>query len=348
VTAGGAPARERTPGPLWNVWTVVWVALCAAWYWKRCWLAQMPDRGPSDFEFYYMAASRILHGQSPYVEGGYVYPPLLACLLAPLAGFDYFTARWIWFAVSHAAFLGAGWLLWRRMGGGRTALWIVALVWAAGGATEDGFGLGQVDAVLLLLSVAAITRADGVARLAVAAGGAIKLLPGILAVLERRWRDLAAIAAAAVLLLAVPSAVVRFGLRGPAAPPSTQYLAGTPCLLSWSLPSAALRLLESPRAGGTLPQAWTTGYDLPLLHLPLKERWISAAVAALVLVVGSLAVRRAGFVTAPSPERPFCRLRWPVRPFRGGTTRCCTPRRSRSCWPKRRRSAVPAGSAPCW
>jgi hypothetical protein len=68
--------------------------------------------------------------------------------------------------------------------------------------------------------------------------------------------------------------------------------------LNWSLPSAAIRLIETPGRGGKLPEVWSWGYDLPKLNLPAAERWVSVGVAALLLVAGALAVRRTGL-----PER---------------------------------------------
>jgi hypothetical protein len=257
--------------------------LCFAWYGYRCFWLQMPDRGPSDFQFYYEAGRHVWHGESPYLEGGYVYSPLLALLLAPLASFGYFTARWIWFAASHAAFLAAGFLLWRRLGRGSAAACSIALVWATAGAAEDGFGLGQVDAVLLLLSVIAIA-AKGLARqVSVAAGFALKFLPGILVVLDRRWRATVLLAA---VLIAAPWAAVRFGLRGPAGPANTGYLAGTPCVLSWGLPSLAVRFADWPGPSGKLPEDWTFGYDLPKLRLSHMEEGLSVGVAAAVVLLG--------------------------------------------------------------
>jgi hypothetical protein len=275
-----------------SIGAAAFVLLCAGWYMRRCWLLQMPDPGPSDFQFYYQAARHVWHGGSPYLEGGYVYAPLLALLLAPLGAFDYYTARWIWFAVSHAAFLGAGFLLWQRLGRGRAALCAVALVWAAGGAAEEGFGLGQVDAVLALLAVAAITS-GGALRAASAAGGfALKFFPGILALLERRWRALAATAALSAALLAGPWAVVRFGLKGPTSPGTTQYLAGTPCVLSWGLPSVVLRFADWPTEGAKLPEDWTFGYDLPKVRLTGWERGVSLGAGVVTLLVGLSALRR--------------------------------------------------------
>jgi hypothetical protein len=253
---------------------------------------QMPDRGPSDFQFYYNAARHVRQGGSPYLEGGYVYAPLLALLLAPLTGLDYYTARWVWFAASHAAFLGAAFLLWQSLGRGRAALCCVALVWAAGGAAEDGFGLGQVDAVLLLLAVVAITGGGALRAMSVAGGFALKFFPGILALLERRWRALAGTAALAAALTLGPWALVRFGLKGPASPGSAQYFAGTPCVLSWGLPSLALRFADRPGPSGKLPEDWTFGYDLPKVRLSATEASVSLGVGLAVLLGGLIVLRR--------------------------------------------------------
>jgi hypothetical protein len=291
-----------------SILTAALVLLCAVLYVQWCWVRQMPDRGPSDFQFYYQAARHVWHGGSPYLEDGYVYGPLLALLAAPLAAFDYYTARWIWFVVSHAAFLGAGFVLWWHLGRDRAALCSIALVWAAGGAAEDGFGLGQVDAVLVLLSVAAIVRGGAGGRIAVAAGFALKFFPGVLAVLERRWRALAATAAAAAALTAGSWAVVWFGLKGPAAPQSVQYLAGTPCLLNWGLPSVALRFANWPGSSGKLPEDWTWGYDLRKVRLSRIERGISLGVGLLTLLAGLMVLRR-----MPA-RKPACR---PSRPKAG-------------------------------
>ena len=87
---------------------IAFVAACAIWYWKQNVLDVDPTPGLSDFRFYYYAAQHILHGESPFLTADYIYPPLLACLLVPIAAFDYFTARWIWFVFSHACLLGAG------------------------------------------------------------------------------------------------------------------------------------------------------------------------------------------------------------------------------------------------
>ena len=104
--------------------------------------------------------------------------------------------------------------------------------------------------------------------------------------IDRRRRMLAATAALGAVLMAAPWAVVRFGLKGPAGPDSTAYLGGTPCVLSWSLPSLAVRFADWPGRTGKLPQDWTLGYDLPKLRMTGLQRGISLAVSVLTLGLG--------------------------------------------------------------
>jgi hypothetical protein len=108
----GMAARARARRLL----LIAFVAACAIWYFKQNIL---------DAIFYYFAAQHILHGESPFLTADYIYPPLLACLLVPLAAFDYFTARWIWFVFSHACLLTAAFMLWRRLGRDRIATAVI-------------------------------------------------------------------------------------------------------------------------------------------------------------------------------------------------------------------------------
>src|ERR1700678_2086287 len=121
MTGMSAPARAP------RLLLIAFVATCALWYAKQNIFDIIPTPGPSDFRFYYDAAQHILHGESPFLTVEYIYPPLLACLLVPLAAFDYLTARWIWFIFSHASFLAAAFLLWRRLGRDWIATSVIAL-----------------------------------------------------------------------------------------------------------------------------------------------------------------------------------------------------------------------------
>src|SRR5580658_8906992 len=72
--------------------------LCAAFYFHETVVTVIPDlNAPSDFKPYHEAARDILAGRTPFVTQGYIYPPLLAYLLTPLAPLSYLAARWVWF-----------------------------------------------------------------------------------------------------------------------------------------------------------------------------------------------------------------------------------------------------------
>jgi hypothetical protein len=277
-----APARAR------RLLLIAFVAACAIWYSKQNILDAIPTPGLSDFRFYYYAAQHILHGESPFLTADYIYPPLLACLLVPIAAFDYFTARWIWFVFSHACLLAAAYLLWRRLGRDWIATTVIAFVWGSGWVAQDSFATGQPDPLLTLLIVVACVSSGWIGYASAGAGFAVKLIPavlGLLAPLERNWRGLLAFLASAGFLVAIPWAIVAL-LRGPMTPANTDYLYGTPCVLSWSIPSVALRILEPPGDDGKLPQDWVTGWDLPRLHLSSQQKFVSLSAALATLAAG--------------------------------------------------------------
>jgi len=276
-----APARRR-------LLLIAFVAACAIWYSKQNIFDAIPTPGLSDFRFYYYAAQHILNGESPFLTADYIYPPLLACLLVPLAAFDYFTARWIWFVFSHACLLAAAFLLWRRLGRDWIATSVIAFVWGAGWVAQDSFATGQPDPLLTLAIVIACVSTGWIGYASAGAGFAVKLIPaalGLLAPLERNWRGFVVFLASAGLLVAIPWAMVAM-LRGPMGPANTDYLYGTPCVLSWSIPSVALRVLEPPSADGKLPQDWVTGWDLPRLHLSVEQKFVSLSAALATLLAG--------------------------------------------------------------
>jgi hypothetical protein len=267
------------------------VLLCAAWYFHDSFLKQMPNAGLSDFRCYYLAAQHVARGESPYLADGYLYPPLLACLLLPLAPLDYVPARWVWFLFSHVCLLAAAWLIWRHLGSDWIAAGIVAVVWSLGAAAGESLSLGQIGPQLTLLLAAAYTLAGRRRGACIGTGFALKLIPGVLCailVLRRDWRALFAAMAAAALLLAVPWAILGCCLSGPKAPVRQDYLAGTPSVLSWSLPSVALRIYEPLPPGGPMPNDWITGNGLPGLRLSTGQRLLSAGVALVTLAVGCL------------------------------------------------------------
>jgi hypothetical protein len=65
-------------------------------------IARVHDAMPG-FDAYHAAATRVLHGDSPYLAGAtgpFTYMPALAIAMTPLALFELAAARFIWFTVS--------------------------------------------------------------------------------------------------------------------------------------------------------------------------------------------------------------------------------------------------------
>ncbi len=118
----------------WTAAAPALILLCAGWYVYDSFIQKIPHDTLSDFRWYYLAAQHVRHGESPYLSAGYIYSPLLACLLAPLASLDYVPAFWVWFLASHACLLAAAWLIWRHLRSDRLAGCVVAWVWVLGAA----------------------------------------------------------------------------------------------------------------------------------------------------------------------------------------------------------------------
>jgi Glycosyltransferase family 87 len=270
--------------------------LCAGWYVYESFIQQMPNASLSDFRWYYLAAQHVAHGESPYLAEGYLYSPLLAYLLTPIAGLDYLPARWIWFLASHACLLAAAWLIWRHLGSDRLAGCVVAIVWALGAAAGESLALGQVGPELTLLVAASYTLTPRLQGTCVGTGLALKPIPGVLCAifaLRRDRRAMLAAVAAAFILTAVPWAAMAYSASGPREPAHLDYLAGTPSVLSWSLPSVALRVYEPFQSGRPMPRDWITGNGLQDLKLSSGQRILSLSVALVTLAVGCviLAIR---------------------------------------------------------
>jgi hypothetical protein len=265
--------------------------VCAGWYVYDSFIKQMPTDALSDFRWYYLAADHVLDGKSPYLSEGYIYPPFLACVLTPLAYLEYVPARWVWFLASHACLLAAAWLIWRELGSGRLAGCVIAMVWALGGAAGESLALGQVGPELTLLLAAAYTLNRRGPGECIGTGVAVKLIPGVLCVifaLRRNFRALLIAAATAVVLIVVPWIFVVCCLSGPSAPVHKDYLAGTPSVVSWSLPSVALRIYEPFQFGKEIPLSWITGNGLQTLQLSSGQRVVSLGVALITLILGCL------------------------------------------------------------
>ena len=70
--------------------------------------------GSNDFDTYYYAAKAVLHGSSIYEPlpglSPYIYPPLFACLLSPLAMLNIGTASILWYALNILFIFGCAFL----------------------------------------------------------------------------------------------------------------------------------------------------------------------------------------------------------------------------------------------
>ncbi len=178
--------------------------------------------------------------------------------------------------------------MWWRLGRDWVATAVIAFVWSVGWAAQDSFATGQPDSLLTLLIVVGCVGGAGIRGAAAGAGFAVKLISaalGLLAPFERNWRGCLAFLARAGFFIAVPWMVVAF-LRGPMRPANTDYLFGTPCVLSWSIPSAALRVIEPPGADGKLPNDWVNGWVLPRLHLSFRQKLVSLSSAVVTFAAG--------------------------------------------------------------
>lgn len=189
-----------------------------------------PHKYENDFNVFYFAASELLDGRDPYQESlhawtPYLYPPLLAELLVPLALLSLPVAAYLWFLISLSAAVVAA-----RMSAALAAMQVMTdssrqrvLVAVLAGVILlrfilDNFKLGQVNLVIAALAVAHVyfyatnRRRWSVAALALAI--AFKLTPALLLayhLARRRWLFAAACAACAGVLIA--ASFLPFGAR---------------------------------------------------------------------------------------------------------------------------------------
>jgi hypothetical protein len=192
----------------------------------------IPAPHQEDFGAYYLAARALSNGESPFdaqvaarLAAGagvthhspYIYPPLLALALRPLAVLPYSAAAAVWFVLSVGALLAALCLLrpvvelpWRIYG------WVCAAACFLP-PVHHTLQHGQINHVLLLLIVAgALGGARQAGWLGIAA--ALKIFPATLAVVYalsgRSAAGIAMVGSAAILMLASalvePAAMAEF------------------------------------------------------------------------------------------------------------------------------------------
>jgi hypothetical protein len=260
--------------------------------WRTLWVVwPYLSRVGGDFTYYFEASSQLAAGRSPFLHH-FDYPPLMAFLTWSLVGLGFDGARLAWYLASQAALLAAAGLLFRPLGGDRSAALGIAAVWALGGTVQENLVLGQVQPLLLFLIALAWhwqARRPALAAGALGVAAAVKLWPGLLlaAFLPRRaYRAVVAGLLVAGLGVAVPSALLAAFWPAPHRP-SGAFWMGTPASLNFSLPALALKAADRPvDLAAPPPPRWQAGHVHSTFRLSVEQRRLSLGVCALVLAAG--------------------------------------------------------------
>jgi alpha-1,2-mannosyltransferase len=156
----------------------------------------------NDFNVYYHAAREIIAGRDPYQHSlgewtPYLYPPLLAELIIPLAVLRLPFAAYVWFLISGASVAAAAWMTARLVTESRPLNWVIVVcpVLIVFRFVLDNFDLGQVNTIVSALAVAHVflygRGKRTLSALALAVAVSIKLTPAVLLlyhVAKLRWR----------------------------------------------------------------------------------------------------------------------------------------------------------------
>lgn len=268
----------------------------------------------NDFNVFYHAAREVLAGRDPYQSSlgdwtPYLYPPLLAVVLAPLALLPLPVAAYVWFLINAASTIAAA-LISARLArdgerssdrtseareaaggeGGHVVPLIAALsLVVVARFVVDNFSLGQVNPLVAALAAAHLylySRDKKIASaLALSIGVSIKLTPLVLIayhLARRRWKF-----AAAGLVMCVALAALSFLPLGSRAPEAFHafvnrtieneqgYDLADPG--NQSLRGALARLTAA--SNGTLDQAATESSRRPAETLTLTISFLLLAVA---------------------------------------------------------------------
>jgi len=177
----------------------------------------------TDYNVFYLAGrtlaerpADLYHFQAPRGPTyTYIYPPLFAVLMSPLAALPLSASALAWFLLNAALFLHGAWILSRALASPPRRMELLAwiLILGAPFAVENIF-LGQVHGLIAYLMVRAFEllrtgRSVGGA-VWMAAASAIKLMPAVFGVyflVRRDWKGLASLALAGIAFTAIPPAV---------------------------------------------------------------------------------------------------------------------------------------------
>lgn len=199
-----------------------------------------PEAYGNDFSVYYHAAREVIAGRDPYHYSlgewtPYLYLPLLAELIVPLALLPLPVAAYVWFLISAASIVAAAWMSARlasdtpEQSGPEEQ--VVESFWWRGAIAAcsavlvlrfvlDTFNLGQVNAVVAALAVAHVylysRDRKALSALALVVAVSIKLTPALLLVYHIAKLRLKFAVACATLLVGVTAlSFLPFGPRGP-------------------------------------------------------------------------------------------------------------------------------------
>src|SRR5882724_2462638 len=192
-----------------------------------------PEVYRNDFNVYYHAAREVMGGGDPYQHSlgdwtPYIYPPLLAELIVPLALLPLPVAAYLWFLINAASIVAAAWMSAMLANGNKepdspTTAWRAAL---AGCAVVlvlrfvlDALNLGQVNAVVAALAVAHVylyaRDRKALSAIALVVAVSIKLTPALLLLYHiAKLRLKFAVACAALVVAVTALSFLPFGPRG--------------------------------------------------------------------------------------------------------------------------------------
>jgi hypothetical protein len=280
------PWRERVavpkPAGSWRAWIGVVTpfagaalgVVAAAWaaksYVSKVASSVDADQAPHDLDVFLRAASKVMHGASPYAfqhDQTYAYPPLLAYVAAPFHALGDGAATVAWTLLSLIAIALALWLLGVRD-------WRCYALTAAYPVTRSAVDLGTVGPLLLLAVAAAWRWRDSILQPAAAVGTAVALklflwpLAVWLALTRRIGAALAGVGFALALAL-IPWAAIGFAglghfpgvLRRLSHEEATSSYSGTALGVRAHLPETVALTLSLIVAAALLVAAWWFARD---------------------------------------------------------------------------------------
>ncbi len=244
-------------------------------------------RVQGDFNVYYRAGARVLHGESIYrldESSHFLYAPIIAIVFAPFAALPLRAAQFAWFLISGVSLIalipGSARMLFGRERQLTPALILIPVILCAR-FIDNNIEHGQINLPTLALTVWAIVLGEEDRAMAsgamLAAAILIKPFAGLAALfllLEGKWRSIFVSIACGLILILAPMLV--FGPRG-ALDQTVAYLQVvssmtdryTTMLTNQSATSAIARLMSiGARAGAPASHASLyigTGIELALV-----------------------------------------------------------------------------------